>query len=398
MRISTQGIHSAALNAILKQQLALSRTQQQVATGQRVQSAADDPSAAVQLKELARLQSQHEQFGKNGVALTGRLQTEEQALADSTTILQRIRDLVLQANSATTTTPDLQAIRTEVQARVGELQDLANQRDNAGDYLFAGTAAASKPFVRNGSSAMTYSGDSGARTVRVDAGVDIPDGDAGSRVFDGIKAGNGVFTTAASAANTGSASIDTGAVTQLSSWLPDQYTLSFTAANAWQVSNSANVVVASGSYSSGSSIAFQGVQVAVSGTPSAGDSFKINSASTTDLFGNLDAIVSTLGAAGSGNAARAQLNTALTGSLQQLDQSLDHLSGVRAEVGARLSLVSDLDATRQTRLADITTARSQLQDLDYAAAISTMNQQMVGLQAAQQSFATIARLSLFDHL
>ncbi len=116
------------------------------------------------------------------------------------------------------------------------------------------------------------------------------------------------------------------------------------------------------------------------------------------MFSQLDAIVATLGNATSGDVARARITTALGGSLQQLDQTLDHLVGVRAEVGARLSLADDLSATRQSRLADIATSQSQLRDLDYAAAISRMNQQMVGLQAAQQTFSTIARLSLFNYL
>jgi flagellar hook-associated protein 3 FlgL len=398
MRISTQAMHTAAINAILKQQVALSRTQQQIATGQRVQSAADDPSAAVQLKELARLQSQHEQYAKNAVALTGRLQLEEQALADSTKVLQRIRDLVLQANSAATTTADLQAIRTEIRARVDELQGIGNQRDNTGEYLFAGLSAASKPFQRNTSGIMSYGGDGGSRTVRIDAGADMADGDAGSRVFALIKEGNGVFRTSALAANTGSASIDTGTVISPLSWVPDQYTLDFTAANTWQISNSVGAVVATGGYQSGSAIAFAGIQVSVTGVPAVGDRFAINNAATTDLYSGLDALITSLGRGVDSEAARAQMTTALGGHLLHLDQSLEHLSGVRAEVGARLSTIDDLDATRQVRLADIAGSQSQLRDLDYAAAISKMNQQMVGLQASQQSFTAIARLTLFDYL
>jgi flagellar hook-associated protein 3 FlgL len=41
---------------------------------------------------------------------------------------------------------------------------------------------------------------------------------------------------------------------------------------------------------------------------------------------------------------------------------------------------------------------SDLRDLDYASAITKMNQQLVGLQAAQQSYARISQLSLFDYL
>jgi len=41
---------------------------------------------------------------------------------------------------------------------------------------------------------------------------------------------------------------------------------------------------------------------------------------------------------------------------------------------------------------------SDLQDLDYAQAITKMNQQLTGLQAAQASYARISQLSLFDYL
>ena len=37
-------------------------------------------------------------------------------------------------------------------------------------------------------------------------------------------------------------------------------------------------------------------------------------------------------------------------------------------------------------------------DLDYAEAVSRMNQQLTGLQAAQAAYSRIARLSLFDFL
>ena len=47
-------------------------------------------------------------------------------------------------------------------------------------------------------------------------------------------------------------------------------------------------------------------------------------------------------------------------------------------------MLDDVAATREARVADIQTAASQLRDLDYASAVARMNQQMMGLQAAQQ--------------
>jgi len=84
--------------------------------------------------------------------------------------------------------------------------------------------------------------------------------------------------------------------------------------------------------------------------------------------------------------------------LQQLDQANDQLLNVRSQVGARLSTLDDGNSSRATQLTDLQTAAGQLGDLDYAAAVSKMSQQYVGLQAAQQSFASIGKLSLFNYL
>jgi flagellar hook-associated protein 1 len=90
--------------------------------------------------------------------------------------------------------------------------------------------------------------------------------------------------TSANAANTGSGSIDAGSVPSTAAWVRGSYTLSFTAANAWQATNAAGTVVASGAYTAGNPIAFNGVQVTVSGAPATGDSFlvKDNAGGTGD--------------------------------------------------------------------------------------------------------------------
>ena len=90
--------------------------------------------------------------------------------------------------------------------------------------------------------------------------------------------------TAPAVTNTGSGTIDDGTVTNQAGWVRGSYTLAFTAANAWQVRDSSNAVVASGAYTPGGSISFNGMQVAVSGAPAAGDTFSIkdNSNGTGD--------------------------------------------------------------------------------------------------------------------
>jgi flagellar hook-associated protein 3 FlgL len=56
MRIATTTMYQLATQALLNQQAALAKSQNQIATGKRVQTPSDDPVAAVQLHELARAQ------------------------------------------------------------------------------------------------------------------------------------------------------------------------------------------------------------------------------------------------------------------------------------------------------------------------------------------------------
>jgi flagellar hook-associated protein 3 FlgL len=215
-----------------------------------------------------------------------------------------------------------------------------------------------------------------------------------------IPEGNGTFATAANAANTGGGSIGVGSVTNRAAWVADDYTLTFTTATNWQVTDGATPanVVSSGTYTPGAAIAFNGVQVTVAGTPAAGDTFSVNQSNDQDVFTTIGNIISALRQPLSDPAANAKLTTALGGSLQQLDQASDHLLRVRAEVGSRLSSLDDGDAARSAANVDVASALSDLRDLDYADAVTRMNQQLVGLQAAQLSYSKISQLSLFNYL
>jgi flagellar hook-associated protein 3 FlgL len=387
-----------AINAMLRQQAELARTQSRVASGKRVEKPSDDPLAAAQLFDLKRTQLQVEQFNQNSTATSTRLQLEEQALADAGTVLQRVHELIVQANTGTLGSNDRQYIAAELKARTSELQAIANRQDANGDYLFAGYTAHTQPFARGSSGQMSYVGDAGVRQLQVDGAQFLADSNPGGEVFMDVAAGNGVFTTAAAATNTGSGVLDAGSVVDRTQWVPDQYTISFTGASTWQVTDSASNVVATGSYVDGGAIAFRGMQVSVSGTPALGDQFTVQAAGMRDMFTMLDGLVATLQNGAGTDATRALMSSGLNASLQQVEQAADHLLSVRASVGARLSVLADADSARQNQSTDLATAISGLQDLDYATAVSKMSQQYMGLQAAQQSYANISKLSLFNYL
>jgi flagellar hook-associated protein 1 FlgK len=121
--------------------------------------------------------------------------------------------------------------------------------------------------------------------------------------------------TGAGANNTGSATISAATITAPASWVPCSYTLSFTSATAYQVTNASGTVVASGNYTSGQPISFNGAEVTVNGAPASGDAFSITS-STKANSGDNSNLLAMIGALNAGSLAAG--TTSLSGAANDL--------------------------------------------------------------------------------
>jgi flagellar hook-associated protein 3 FlgL len=404
--MSTSMLNQAAVAAMLQEQSNLAKTQNQLATGKSINSPADNPVGAVQVLELTNANAQVQQYEANGQSAKSRLTLQEQALSDSTTTLQSVRDLIVQANGGTNSSADYKAIATQIQSLEAQLQGIANRQDQQGDYLFSGYSTGTQPFVRGASGAMSYVGDSGTRSIQIDSGTSVQLGDAGSAIYEGVATGNGTFTTAAAAANTGTGVVDAGTVVSAANWVSGQYTITFSDSTHWQVTDAGGNPVldaggnpVTGTYNgSAGSIAFNGIQVGISGAPAAGDSFTVAPSTRESVFDSLDRVVAALNNASSSSAARAQLSSALGGSLQQVDQSINQVLRVTSNVGARLSLIGTTATALDAQSTTVSGQISSLTDVNYVAATALYSQQYLALQAAQASFAQIGQLSLFKYL
>jgi flagellar hook-associated protein 3 FlgL len=401
MRLSTAGFHRTSINAILDQQTRLAHTQQQVTSGKRFATSSEDPIAATRAAALDRTVADNKQYERNSNIVQSRLSYEEQSLADVTSLLQKARDLALQGANATLGQNERNMLVTELRSVVSDLIDVSNRDDGTGEYLFAGTSTATKPFAR-GTTGVNYVGDQTTRFIRVNGDQAIADGHPGTEVFMNIAEANGTFRTAVSAANLGSGTIDVGTVVDPGAWIDGNYTLRFTSATDWVVEDDTTptpVTIASGSgFASGNTLQFLGARVTVTGTPAVGDSFTIQPAQDTDMFSVLDDLIRTL-SPGSGLPSDQAVFQQQTGaSIAVLDQSLARVGSVRAEVGTRLNAIDNATNSREAESIDLQQLLSELRDVDYAEAIGRLNQQYAGLQAAQQAYTKIAQLSLFDYL
>ncbi|MDH3533194.1 MAG: flagellar hook-associated protein FlgL, partial [Gammaproteobacteria bacterium] len=145
MRISTRGAYLNGLQAIQRLQAALDVTQRQISSGRRLLTPSDDPISASRSLELRESLSRLQQFERNSTIVSNRLSQEESALNSANNILQRVRELALQANNATQSNESRGLIAIEMREQLGNLLQLANQQDGNGSYLFAGHLEETQP-------------------------------------------------------------------------------------------------------------------------------------------------------------------------------------------------------------------------------------------------------------
>jgi len=397
MRITNTYIQTQFLAAESTLQANLAQTQNQIALGQSFTSPSQDPVAAGNVNNYNFALAQSQQYDRNANIAQNQLGLEDNALSQFQSALQSIRDLALQANNSSQTDPNRSAIAAQVQQIRGNLLAIANLQDGNGEYLFAGYSTKTQPFSLTPTGA-TYVGDQGQRQIQIAAGRTVGNGDNGATVFDQIKTGNGVFEASAGPGNTGTGVLGASTVIDPTAYDGGTYAINFTAANSYEVRDSTNALVTSGTYAAGQTISFKGIQVTLTGQPAVNDSFSVAPSRNQSIFSTVQNLLNALNSSTGTPAAAARLNNSIGTAINNIDQSLEQTSNVRASVGARLNAIDAQTTLGGNQQLQLKTLISQLQDLDYASALTKLNQQETSLSAALQSYAQIQGLSLFKYL
>jgi len=397
MRVTTGLEQTQFLSAINQLESSISQTQLQISSGEAFTTAAQDPVAAGLVSNYDQVLAQSQQYGTNGSAAQSSLNTEDSTLTQIQNALQSLRDLALQANSGNLSQQNLGALATQATQIQQTLLALANTQDGSGNYIFAGYNTQSAPFALTATGS-TYAGDQGQRQVQIGPAQTVVVGDNGDLVFNQIKTGNGAFTVSAAAGNSGSVLVGASSVTSAAAYAGGTYTISFTSPTTYQVLDSANAVVQSGAYTSGQAITFAGAQVTLSGTPATGDTFAVAPSANQSLFTSVQNLVNTLSQAAGGPTSQVSLSNSISASIENIDQALQQMQDVQASVGARLNTITTQQAVGTSQQTQLKESISKLQSLDYASAITTLDQQNTTLSAALQAYTLTQGLSLFKYL
>lgn len=420
MRISSNTFYDAGVSAMQKQSARLLQVQQQIASGRRILTPADDPIGAAQALNVSQAQSINTQFSTNIGTANDSLALEEAVLGNISSLLQNAKTIAVSAGNGTLNHKDRISLASELSSRYQELLGFANTADSNGQYLFSGYQGGIRPFYELAPGVIGYNGDQGQRLIQSSASRQIAVNDAGSDVFQRIPNGNGVFVTTAGP-NTGTAAIDQGTVIEQSKWNDPTNSKSLTLKFSVQggittydiIDNVAGLSLLTGlapgvtpyprAYTSGSIIdikqagppAFDfGAQVNITGAPADGDSFSIQPSTHQDVFKTIDSLVQLLQSSSTGPALTNQLSAVQ----RNLDNALENILFFRFTTGARLNELESVKSAGDDRALQYSQTLSRLQDVDYAQAAAELTQQQVNLEAAQKSFASVAGLSLFNYL
>lgn len=415
MRVATLQLYQDSIRVINNQNYKLNHIQEQLATGLRVLTPADDPTAATRALDLSNRVAENEQYLRNGGFLESKLMLEESSMQGVEDIMQRVRELTIQAGSEILSPLDRAAISSEVRQLYKQTVSISNSVDSNGEYLFAGYQSAQTPFIKNAVGDIVYNGDQGQRMLSIAPDVQIASGDSGFDVFEDIKNGNGTFYVDMNMANTGNAVI--GANSLVGNFVLDDYTIDFTQAVptdpiTYTVSGAVSGVVTTGTYATVQDIqdaqvnndeleqviSFNGVQLEIAGTPADTDQLFVRPSQNQSIFTTMKDLINTLEITGKEPADLARVRHGINRALGDLNQDMDHISRIRTDVGARLNAIDQQSFISENLITEMQTIRSNLVDIDYPTAISKLNQEILGLQSAQRTFVRVQNLSIFNFL
>ena len=140
--INTNTAATLTANALTKNERAMSQTMERLSTGSRINSASDDAAGlAISSKMTSQINGLNMAVRNTNDAIS-MIQTVDGAVVEITSMLQRMRELTVQAASETNTVADKAALNTEFQALDDEIDRIATNTQFNGTKVMDGSLGA----------------------------------------------------------------------------------------------------------------------------------------------------------------------------------------------------------------------------------------------------------------
>lgn len=434
-RVSTANTYDRALLNIQQRQSDLGTSQSQLSSGKRVLKASDDAVAATlserTLNRLARTESDLRSLEASRRSLT----QAESALGTVSDLYNHFKELVVKAGNASLNASDRRSVANEMKGIREQLLDLANQKDTAGQPLFAGMGPLNilgTPFVEQLSdptvNQTTYGPD--GKAVQWDATqgqpsateTTLPRGLDGYSVFKGVRGDPGaVVDTTTGVLQAVSVKVTTPNADVFDT-SPDalggtqgNYAITYTPGTpaTWTVTqtNRTNTPLppaAPAAYNLTAAqvatvgqdvvLTFDGMEVKLHADQLAdlntAATFSITPAVDRDIWETMDRAIGALEQGETGHDLSQELDVVHN----QLGVRLDQMLTARGKLGDWLNRADDMEANFTDRSVAYEKENSELVDVDMVKATSEFQLNNTAYQAALQSYAKVQKLSMFDYM
>ena len=144
--INTNTAANITANALTKNERAMSQAMERLSTGQRINSAGDDAAGLAISSRMTTYINGLNMAVRNANDAISLVQTADGAIAEMTSMLQRMRELAIQADNGTNSTTDLTALDVEFEALKGEIDRIALNTEWNGINLLDGTGGSTGTF------------------------------------------------------------------------------------------------------------------------------------------------------------------------------------------------------------------------------------------------------------
>jgi len=188
---------SVAQQALVRNERAMSAAMEQLSTGKKINSAADDAAGlAISSRMTAQIRGldQAVRNANDGISMVN---TAEGAMIEVTAMLQRMREITVQSANGTTDSADRSYLNKEYQALATEIQRVATNTQWNGRDILTGDAAST------GNSAVSFQvGANGGQTISVTIGDISSTGNTTFAALQSSGASGSIATTTAASAQT----------------------------------------------------------------------------------------------------------------------------------------------------------------------------------------------------
>lgn len=386
IRLSTTQMYNNSMNGMLQSNSRVNHVNNQMATGKRVLTPADDAVAAAQTLNSKTRMAVVEQYNRNIGFGDKNLSLTESVLEQTETALISLKERAIQLGSDQWSDEQIKASGVEVKEMLNHLKGLLNTRNESGEYIFAGSQAEQRAYDGN-----FFKGDAVEREAQVADDTFIKMLTSGARVFENLEIGADKLKPTYDPNKT---IPDPDVATNFIDDPANPGTNILDPAKFVETEVGSGIFVVNEAYV-GADPGVMKPDPTNLGFTNNPAQYGEDGAYPNNMLGVLQHLVD---ATGNGNPAGPVNKEAIRNAIQNIDVAFEQVSQSRSQIGARQNTLGAVKESNTDFKDFAEKSISDLENLDYGEAYIRLQTSMLSYQAGMQVSGKVSSLSLFNYI